>query len=223
MTSPAVDEDSARPLLTLGRLDRVRVQVGYRVSPEDAAHEHFLLDVAVPDRHGADGRDPVDEGRILAALEPVLYLGSDVPRHYSLHQHRWHTSWGLSPAALELGLLVTAGSRTAAVADTARDSVTRAFRELLALADAPEPAPTARDAAIQQARRSTATAFAVVPDALTVRTEMHHAAENSWTVGLRTTAGESYDVVVGLVDGYAGSVRVRHQERVEAFDSVGTT
>jgi hypothetical protein len=50
---------------------------------------------------------------------------------------------------------------------------------------------------------------------------MHHPAANSWTVGLRTTTRESYDVVVGLVEGYAGSVRVRHQERIEASDSVG--
>jgi hypothetical protein len=41
-------------------------------------------------------------------------------------------------------------------------------------------------------------------------------------VGLRSTAGDEYDVVVGLVDGYAGSVRVRHEERIEVFDSVGS-
>jgi hypothetical protein len=29
--------------------------------------------------------------------------------------------------------------------------------------------------------------------------------------------------VVGLVDGYAASVRVRHHERIEAHDSVGLT
>jgi hypothetical protein len=110
-----------------------------------------------------------------------------------------------------------------AVAEAAHDSATRAFRDLLALAGPPEAAPTAREAAILQARRSTATAFAVAPEALTVSTEMHHPARNAWTVGLRTAAGENFDVVVGLVDGYAGSVRVRQQERVEAFDSVGTT
>jgi hypothetical protein len=223
MTSPAVNDGSARPLLTLGTLDRVRVQVGYRPSPEDPAYEHFLLDLSVPDALGVDGHDPLDERGVLAALEPVLYIGAAAPRHYSLHQHRWHTSWGLSPATLEIGLLVTTGRRTAAVAEAAHDSTTRAFRDLLALADPREPAPTAREAAILQARRSTATAFAVALEALTVSTEMHHPAENSWRVGLRTSAGENFDVVVGLVDGYAGSVRVRHQERVEAFDSVGTT
>lgn len=223
MTSPTVNDGSARPLLTLGRLDRIRVQVGYRASPEDPAHEQFLLDLAVSDPPDVDERDPLDEHRILAALEPVLYLGAEAPRHYSVHQHRWHTSWGLSPAALELGLLVTTGSRTVAVAEAAHVSVVGAFRDLLALAGPPEPTPTPREAAILQARRSTATAFAVVPDELTISTEMHHPAENSWTVGLRTTAGENFDAVVGLVDGYAGSVRIRHQERIEAFDSVGTT
>ena len=160
MTRRAVDEDSQAPLLTLGRVDRVRVQVGYRASPEDPAYDQFLLDVAVPeaDGGGAAGH-PIDERRILAALEPVLYVDAEAPRHYSLNQHRWHTSWGPSPAAMEIGLLVT--------------------------------------------------------------TEMHDPAANSWRVGLRTAAGESYDVVVGFLDGYAGSVRVRHQERMEARDSLG--
>ena len=36
---------------------------------------------------------------------------------------------------------------------------------------------------------------------------------------LRTTGGDEYDVVVGLVDGYAGSVRVQHAARIEVFDS----
>lgn len=223
MTSSAVDDGPSRPLLTLGRLDRVRVQVGYRASPEDAPHEQFLLDLAVPETYAPDGREALDERRILSALEPVLYTGAEVPRHYSLHQHRWHTSWGLSPAAMEIGLLVTTGTRTAAVSEAAEGSVSRAFRALLSLAGPPEPSPTAREAAIARARRSTATAFAVAAETLTVSTEMHHPAANSWTVGLRTTAGENYDVVVGLVDGYVGSVRVRHQERIEAFDSVGST
>ena len=221
VTSHAADEGSSRPLLTLGGLDRVRVQVGYRVSPEDPAYEQFLLDLAVPDPDG-DARTALDEPRILAALEPVLYTGADVPRHYSLHQHRWHTSWGPSPATMEIGLLVTTDVRTAAVSEAAHDSVTRAFRHLLEIAGAPKPIPASRDAAILRARRSAATAYALDPDSLTVSTEMHHPAANSWRVGLRTTAGETYDVVVGFLDGYAGSVRVRHHERIEALDSVGS-
>ena len=68
---------------------------------------------------GADTRateDAFDEQQALAALEPVLYAGAGAPRHYSLHQHRWHTSWGLSPGALDIGLLVTTGTRTTAAA-----------------------------------------------------------------------------------------------------------
>ena len=53
-------------------------------------------------------------------------------------------------------------------------------------------------------------------------TEEHHAVENSWTLALRAGGGERYVVEVGLVDGYAGSVRVRHLGRIEVSDSVGS-
>ena len=99
--------------------------------------------------------------------------------------------------------------------------MTRAFRDLLRLADPSQPTPASREAALLRARRSAATAFALDADALTVSTEMHDPAANSWRVGLRTTAGESYDVVVGFLDGYAGSVHVRCQEPIEALDSLG--
>jgi hypothetical protein len=221
MTSPAVD--SSRPLLTLGRVDLVRVQVGYRASPNDRAYEQFLLDLSVPEVDGARDQDAFDEHPILAALEPVVYAGSDAPRHYSLHQHRWHSSWGASPGALEIGLLVTTGTRTtAAVSQAAHEGVTRAFRDAMAVAGQPEPTPTSRDAAIQRARRGAATAYAVEPDALSLRAEQHHPAENSWTLKLRTTDGDEYDVAVGFVDGYAGSVWVRHDQRTEASDSIGS-
>jgi len=122
---------------------------------------------------------------------------------------------------MEIGLLVTTGVRSGAVPEAALDSVTRAFRDLLRLADPSPPTPVSREAAILRARRSAATAFALDADALTVSTEMHDPAANSWRVGLRMTAGETYDVVVGFVDGYAGSVHVRHQEPMEALDSLG--
>jgi hypothetical protein len=38
---------------------------------------------------------------------------------------------------------------------------------------------------------------------------------------MRTTAGDAYEVVVGVVDGYVGAVRVRHEERIEVADSIG--
>ena len=52
--------------------------------------------------------------------------------------------------------------------------------------------------------------------------EEHRPAENSWTIGLRATAADQYEVVVGFVDGYAGSVRVRHDRRIEVSDSIGS-
>ncbi len=222
MASHAADERSSRPLLTLGRVDRVQVQVGYRARPDGPAYQQFLLDLPVPEPDNARDQGDFDESRVLAALEPVLYAGDDTPRHYSLHQHRWHTSWGASPGVLEIGLLVTTGTSTAAVSAASHDGVTRAFRDLLEVAGRPEPTPTSRDAAIMLARRSAAAAYALDPDSLTLSAEEHHPAENSWTVGLRTTAGNEYEVVIGLVDGYAGSVRVRHEERTEVFDSVGS-
>ncbi len=200
-------------MLTLGRVQRLRVQVGYRARPDGPAYQQFLLDVPV---QGAD------EARVLAALEPVLYVGSAAPRHYSLHQHRWHTSWGLSPGVLELGLLVTTGTRTTAASEAALESVTRAFRDLLELAGPPESTPTSRDAAVQAARTAAATAYGLDPETLSLSAEQHHPAANAWTVGLRSTAGDEYDVQVGVVDGYPGSVRVRHDVRTEVSDSVGS-
>ena len=215
--------DSVHPLLTFGRVDLVRVQLGYRVSPEDLADQQFLLDASVL---GAVGeRDPAafDERLVLSALESVLYVGADPPRHYSLHQHRWHTSWGASPGAIDIGLLVTTGtSTTAAGSEALLDGVTRAFRDLLEVVGQPEPTPTSRDAAILLARRGATTAYAVDPDTLSLSAEEHHPTENSWTFKLRTPADDGYEVVVGFVDGYAGSVRVRPEQRIEVSDSLGS-
>lgn len=215
-------ERSARPLLTLGRVDRLRVQVGYRASPDGPAYQQFLLDIPVPEADVAGDRAGLDEAPVLAALEPVLYAGAEAPRHYSLHQHRWHTSWGMSPGVLEIGILVTTGTSTVALSKALQEGATRGFRALLDLVGRPEPTTTSRDAAVLRARRSVAAAYALDPDTLSLSAEEHHAADNSWLVGLRSTTGDGYDVVVGLVDGYAGSVRVRHEERIEVFDAVGS-
>lgn len=220
MASHPVDARSPRPLLTLGGVNRIRIQVGYRTRPDGPAYQQFLLDLPAPETEG--DQEVLDETRVLATLEPVLYAGAEVPRHYSLHQHRWHTSWGPSPDALEIGLLVSTRTRTAAVLEASYDGVTRAFRDLLELAGLPAPERTTRDAAILRARRSVATAYAVDLDALSLSSEEHHPAENSWTVGLRTTTGDEYGVEVGFLDGYTGSVRVQHERRNEVFDSVGT-
>lgn len=220
MARESVEESASRPRLTLGRVDRVQVQVGYRVRPDGPADQHFLLDVTLPEPDA--GRDGLDESRILRTLDPVLHAGSEAPRHYSVHAHRWHTSWGPSPGTLEIGVLVTTGPGATATSDRWEDGVTSAFRALLDLLAAPPATPTARDAAVLRARRSAEAAYAVDPDALSLSAEEHHPAHNSWTLGLRTTAGDEYDVVVGLVDGYAGSVRVRHTTRSEVSDSVGS-
>jgi hypothetical protein len=221
MASESVEEPARRPRLTLGRVDRVQVQVGYRAVPDGPADQHFLLDVTLPDSEAESVPGRVDESRILTTLEPVLYAGSEAPRHYSVHSHRWHTSWGPSPGTLEIGILVTTGPG-AAGADRWQGGVTTAFRGLLA-ALGPQPATrTSRDAAVVRARRSAAAAYGVDSDALSLSAEEHHRADNSWTIGLRTAAGHEYDVIVGLVDGYAGSVRVRHSTRSEVSDSVGS-
>lgn len=215
--------DPSRPMLTFGRVDLIRVQVGYCTSPEDLPHQQFLLDLPVLEVVKARDRDALDERLVLGALESVLHADADAPRHYSLHQHRWHTSWGASPGAMEIGLLVTTGTRsTAASAEAPLDGVTRAFRELMEVAGQPEPTPTSRDAAILRARRGAATAYALDPDTLSLSAEEHHPAENSWTFNLRTTAEDAYEVVVGFVDGYAGSVLVRHEQRIEVSDSIGS-
>ncbi|MFE6646061.1 hypothetical protein ACFVJS_05840 [Nocardioides sp. NPDC057772] len=216
MTSRAVDE--SRSLLTLGRVDSVRVQVGYRASPDRRVDRHYLLDLSVPE---PEGEDVLEESAILAALEPVLYAGTDARRHYSLHQHRWHTSWGASPGALEIGLLVDTGPRTTALSEASYDGVTRAFRDVMAVVGQPDLTPTSRESAVQRSRSAAATAYAVDPDTLSLRAEEHHPADDSWTITLRSTAGDEYDVVVGFVGGYAGSVSVRDAHRIEASDSIG--
>ncbi|WP_067433359.1 hypothetical protein [Nocardioides jensenii] len=215
--------DASHPLLTFGPVELVRVQVGYRADPEDAAQEQFLLDLTVPKSGSADGQGAFDEHRALRALEPALLAGTDAPRHHSLHQHRSHTSWGASPGVLELGLLVTTGTEPRAAGSQARlDGVTRAFRDLMELTGRSEQMPTTRDAAFVRARRAAATAYAVDSERLSLGAEEHHAAENVWAFTFRAPAGDAFEVRVGFVDGYAGSVWVRHERQHEVSDSIGS-
>jgi hypothetical protein len=124
---------------------------------------------------------------------------------------------------LGLGLLVTVGARaTTNVSGESHDGVLRAFRDLMEMTGQPEPTPISRDAAIVRARRAAATAYRLDPARLSLSVEEHHPAENSWALGLRTTAGDDYEVVIGFVDGYAGSSRVQHERRVEVSDSIGS-
>jgi hypothetical protein len=221
MANHAIDRPSSRGLITLGRVDLVRVQVGYQAQPDGLTYQQFLLDFPVPEADPAGHRVVFDERRVLAALEPALYAGAATPRRYSVHQHRWHTSWGPSPGALEIGLLVTAGTTAAAVSVAVREGVVTAFRDLLDVADR-QPTPTSRAAAILRARRGAATAYARDPAELSLSAEEHHPADNTWRVELRASGGDAYDVVVGVVDGYAGSLWVRHARHAEVLDSIGS-
>src|SRR5215218_3977672 len=103
------------------------------------------------------------------------------------------------------------------------EGVVAARRELGAVAGRPEPTTTTRDVAILRARRGAATAYALDPAALSLSDEEHHPAANSWTLTLRAPGGEEYDVVVGFVDGYAGSIWVRHAHHTEVHDSIGSS
>ena len=214
---------STRPLLTLGRIDRIRIQVGFRATPTAPAYEHFLLDLTLDEE-----RPQIEEAALMSALEPILYAPEGPPRHYSLHQHRWSTSWGPSPGALELSLLVTASRRPRDDADAG--SVAAAFRELIRLAGVAATEQITRDVAVIRARRATGVAYGVDEDALRLAFEMHDVGAGAWRIGLsdrgsehkgNQTSGE-YDVVVGFVNGCAGAIRVRRDAEVEVVDSVGS-
>lgn len=212
----AVIQDGSVPLLSRGRVDRVHVQVGYRTGPDGVADSHFLLDVPV-----AEGGAPPDQGELLRLLEPAVYAGAESPRHHTLHVHRWHTSWGAAAGALDIGLTVT--DRTpVAPGSAAYDAVVGAFRDLLAAAEAPVPRPLTRSAAVAAARRSVAAAYARDVDDLTLSSEEHQVAQGTWSLGLRGPDRHRFVVVVGIVDGYAGSVHVRHEPAAEVHDSLGT-
>jgi hypothetical protein len=208
-------------MLRLGRVDRVRIQVGYREAPESAAHDAFLLDLPVAE--GDDPRvEPFDTQVYLAALEPVLYVGSEVPRHYSLHQHQWHTSWAPASGAVDLGLTVTTGDPARATTEAATTAVTEAFRSLLGLAGVETTEPLKRQGALVKGRRGVASAYGLDEDSLSLVSEEFHAETGTWRCSFRTRYFQRYAVTVGFVDRYPGSVRVRREGRDEVTDSVGT-
>ena len=204
-------------VLTLGRVDQLRVQVGYRAQPDGAAYEHFLLDLPLENGFG----ERIEE-EILATLEPAIYAGSDVPRHYSIHQHRWHSSWVAASGVLDLGLLITAGRPGPTARRAAYDAVGQAFRGLIELAGKPAVAKLTRDSAVLRARRTVADVYGLDPDSLSVSTEQHDLAVDSWELSMRSYETGTYRVEVGFLDAYPTSVRVRHEDQLEVLDSVGT-
>lgn len=205
--------------LTLGRTDQLRIQVGFCAHPGEAAYEHFLLDLPV----AADGASCPADDDVLSALEPVLLAGTTAPRPYSLHQHRWHTSWGPAAGVVDFGLLVTTGKRSRTVAEAVRAATTKAFAALTALVRLQPVGSVSRDSAVLRARRAVASTFGLEADSLSLSAEQHHTQAGSWHLELRAPDGEQYEAVVGFLDGYAGSVHVRHRRPVEVSDSVGTS
>jgi len=200
----AVDTVGPPPLLARGRVDRLRIQVGFRASPDEPALRQFLLDVPSPE-------DGLDEDRVLAALEPAVCAGARGPRHHSLHVHRWHSSWGARDGALEIGLLVTIGTPPPAY-----DEVLAALRDVLALVRAEATGPLSRDSAVTRAHHAVASAYGLDGE-LKLSSEEHHPDVNAWTIELRRP-GEEFLALVGCVEGYAGSVDVRRRQRHEVSD-----
>ncbi|WP_203337086.1 hypothetical protein [Nocardioides limicola] len=211
-----IETEPAVPLLARGRIDRIRVQVGHRRRPDEPAHEHFLLDLGL-------GEEPqIGEDTVLTALEPLLFAGTDVRRHHSIHRHQWHTSWGAAAGALEIGLLVTTGPTTPESITASHAAVQAAFTELLEQTPHVNGgAPVSRDSALVRARAAIASAYDLDADALGLGAEEHHPAAGSWTLSLRNPNGDWFDAVVGFVGGHRGSVHVRRRQRIEVSDSVG--
>lgn len=219
MTSPAAPFSVRGLRLKLGEVSRVHVQVSYRELPEVPAHEQYLVDVSLPERYQPDGG--FDEEPFLDALQPAVFLGGDIARHYSLHVHRWHTSWGASTGIYEIGLTVTTGPRTPESPSATQDAVRDAFRALLDLSPVPRARVDSRDEAVGRARRSVAAVHGFDAESLSLTSEQHDPDRDTWSVGLRAgSANEQYAVVVGFVDGFAGSVHLRATNR-EVIDSVG--
>ncbi len=210
---------TSRLRLELGPVTRVHVQVGYGGVPGRPPQEQYLLTLSVPEPD--DPRAPFDDRPFLDALEPVVLVGTDVPRHHSLHVHRSHTSWGVSTGVVEIGLTVTTGPREPASGATDEAAIA-GFRALLDLVGGPATPVSSRQDAVVRARRAVEAAYGPDADTLALTSEEHHPDEGAWSIGLRAGAEDRYAVLVGLVDGCARAVRVRHEPVREVSDSLGT-
>ncbi|MCW2768443.1 MAG: hypothetical protein JWO11_4402 [Nocardioides sp.] len=219
MANAAADHsDTSGRVLSLGRVDQLRVRVAYGRKLDGPSHHVFLLDVPL-----AGVEEAFDEMPYLEALEPILYAGAGAPREYSVHLNRHHTSVGAVAGRVEIGMDLTTGGRTSTLSTPALDAVTLAFRSVLDRAGGSEHLELRHDDAIVRARVQVHEAYPELnPDELSVSDEEHRAAQGSWSVGLRTSDLNRYVVVVGFLDGYPGSAHILHEPRSEVLDSVGS-
>jgi hypothetical protein len=114
-------------------------------------------------------------------------------------------------------------SMSTTLSAAALDAVTAAFWAVLDRGSAPEPVELLEEEAVASACARVEEAYPHVhSDVLTVSEVEHRAAQRAWSVGLRTRDLDRYLVVVGFLDGYAGSTHIRHEPRSEVRDSVGS-
>lgn len=203
MTSAAASPASAR----LGRIAEVRVRITYDARGGGPASEVCLLDVPLADSPAADLED-----RLLDAVTPLLEVSPVV--RYEVHLDRSWTNRDAVTGRLDLRVELTDGDP-----DGHRDAVASAFRAVLAECGRPGGPDLHRDEALTRARVRAAQAFpALHAERLGVAGE---ARGEGWTFQLVAPDGERFAVLVGFVDGFAGSVQVRRRPPLEVFDSLG--
>jgi hypothetical protein len=216
-SAAAEDPRSVRHELHLGKVDQVRVRVAYSRMLDGPAYDVFLLDIP-----GVGAEGAFDEMPYLETLEPILYADERAPRDYSVHVNRNHTSWGAAAGDVEIRVNLMGGRMSTTLTAAALDAVTDAFRTVLGRGSAPESVELLEDEAVASACARVEEAYPEVhSDVLSVSEVEHRAAERAWSVGLRTHDLDRYLVLLGFLDGYAGSAHIRHEPRSEVLDSVG--
>lgn len=215
-TTAADPSGSSAHVLHLGRVDRLRVRVGYGPALGEPPRDVFLLEVPLTASH------TFDEKPCLEALEPILYPAPAAPLPYSVHLDRHHTSLGST--AGEVGIRMDLGTGSGSLPATAVEAVALGFRRILDHAGAHDRPQLHHDDAIDRARTHVQRAYPELdPADLSVSDEEHRPAQGSWSIGLRRhTDLDRYVVVVGFLDGHAGSAHVHHHRRSEVLDSVGS-
>lgn len=210
--------DSSGRVLHLGRVDQLRVRVGYGPALGDPPRDVFLLDVPL------EAADTFDEEPYLEALEPVLYAAVTAPLPYSVHLDRHHTSHGSSAGEVEIRMELSTGGESGSLPTGAIEAVAHGFRRILDHAGPPGRLELRHDDAIDRARAQVREAYPEMdPAELSVSDEEHRPAQGSWSIGLRRhTDLDRYVVVVGFLDGHPGSAHVHHHRRSEVLDSVGS-